>query len=1283
MPDPFVHLRTVSSFSLRHGVSTPEDLVGRVADLGQSAIALTDRDGLYGAVKFAQACRDAGIAPILGADLALVHDSAAEGTAQPTRRSPARGGQGVWDPGSRLVVLARGGRGWAALCRLVSAAHLRGERSKPAVTREIVAEYAQQGDLIVMLGADSEVGRALERRRADVAAAELRWWLGAVGVGSLRIDAASHQSRSSATVPGFAGGSERRTVLRSSAAAARLLGLAADVGVGAVLTNAVRYAEASAAPVADVLDAIRRLVPLDLRHLDRANAQGYLKSWSELRPVAQEVLALAGRQCRGDLSSLLAGTAGLAEECALDPQGDVGLGDIHVPELSVLDGGGGLSGTRDATSILAGYAGRRRSHAQVDAEAREALGRLRARCEGALDGYVTRSGATGAAASDRLAAELATIGELGFAGYFLTVTEVVDLIRDMGVRVAARGSGAGSLVNNLLGISGVDPLRHDLLMERFLSPLRRSLPDIDVDVESARRSEVYERILDRFGGDRCACVSMRDTYRVRHAIRDVGAALGMPPGEVDAFAKAFPHIRAKEVRSALMDLPELRASGLGVMAARGELDVFLDLVESLDGLPRHIAVHPCGVLLSDATMLDRTPVEASWMGFPMSQFDKDEVEALGFLKLDVLGIRMQSAMQHAVAEIGRVDGLAVDLDEVPLDDQPTYDMIRTTRTLGCFQIESPGQRELIGKLAPETFDDIIVDISLFRPGPVKSDMITPFLAARHGWREPKFIHEDLRPALAETCGVVVYHEQVLRVVAVMTGCSHAEADEVRRSMGSPEGQQQVRGWFYRLAHEAGYALSTIEEVWEVLRAFASFGFCKAHAAAFALPTYQSAWLKTHHPAAFLAGVLTHDPGMYPKRLILADARQLGIAVLPLDVNRSGADYRVEPVGRPEEPGALGSGAQRGSGAAYGIRLALSEVKGIGEEEVASIVASQPYAGLQDFWSRSGASRPTVEGLIVTGGFDSVCGLAAGAVAGQITRRDLLLQAADLDRVARLGRRSRGRRKAVAAALDTVAAARAQSRAAEGALGQPDVQLALELVDPAAEQPSGLPDMSVGDRVQAELSVLGLDVSSHLIGFYSPMLRELGAVRSTELLGCRSQQEILVAGVKVATQTPPIRTGHRVVFLTVDDGAGPIDATFFPDAQDPYAQVVFHSWLLLVRGRVRRTGPRGVSLRATGCWDLAQVQRLWSAGGAGAVHDLLEGSARPGESPAAGMGRDPGRVWLYASGFRKSPYADIKPAGADAADGRGIVREAAEAPAIAPSGGPPGKLWHSSPGSSGW
>ncbi len=282
----------------------------------------------------------------------------------------------------------------------------------------------------------------------------------------------------------------------------------------------------------------------------------------------------------------------------------------------------------------------------------------------------------------------------------------------------------------------------------------------------------------------------------------------------------------------------------------------------------------------------------------MSQFDKDDVEDLGLLKLDVLGIRMQSSMAHAVAEIRRTDGIDLDLDDesqVPRDDPATYAVISSAKTLGMFQIESPGQRELVGKSGIDTFEEIITDISLFRPGPVKSDMITPYLEGKQGWKAPTYLHDDLRPILGSTQGVVVFHEQVIEIIAQFAGIGFAEADEKRRALGDVEGMAETRLWFFPRALGRGYPLPVVERIWEVLEAFASFGFCKAHAAAFALPTFQSAWLKTHWPAHFLAGVLTHDPGMYPKRLILDDARQLGLAVLGLDVNASEKTYVVERV----------------------------------------------------------------------------------------------------------------------------------------------------------------------------------------------------------------------------------------------------------------------------------------------------------------------------------------------------------------------------------------------------
>ncbi|MDX6267210.1 MAG: error-prone polymerase, partial [Frankiales bacterium] len=837
MTDPFVHLHVASGYSLKHGASHPKQLVERAAEHGMDALALTDRDGAYGIVKFAQACESWGVRPIFGVDLAMapvapvIHGELAHFLRGPergnspsikksikTRTVPARGGAFRLEL-RRVTFLARDGKGWAQLCRLISATHLAGERGQPVSSLDLVAEHASGGGIAVLLGPQSELGRALDRRRPDEAAAHLRTWRDVLGRDAVVVEVVHHRG------PGDA------------ARAARFLGFAHEQRATAVLSNVVRYADRADAPTADVLDASRRLVALDARHVDRANAEAALLSGKEMADVAEEVARYAGLRDEG--RSLLAETRKQADRCAVDPRSDLGIGEVHFPELEV---------------------------------AGEASALLRERCEAGLN---RRQMPRDTKTLQRLDEEFAVIEGLGFPSYFLTVADVVDLIKAAGVRVAARGSGAGSLVNYLLGISDVDPIRYGLLMERFLSPLRNQLPDIDIDVESARRTELYELILARYGGERCTCVSMMDTYRARHGIRDVGAALGLPPGDVDALAKAFPHIRASQVRQAMKDLPELRSSGLNT----SRVDLVLQLVERLDGLPRHIALHPCGVLLSDRTLLDRTPVESSWLGFPMSQFDKDDVEALGLLKLDVLGIRMQSAMAHAMDEVERVEGTRPDVDSISREDLRTFHLVQSTKTLGCFQIESPGQRELIGKFAPETFEDLITDISLFRPGPVKSDMVRPFLEARNGWKEALYVHDDLREALEQTYGVVVFHEQVLMIVAKMTGCSLAEADEVRRALGNDDGQEEVRVWFRPTALGRGYSTEVVDEVWDILKAFGSFGFCKAHAAAFALPTYQSTWLKAHHPAAFLTGVLTHDPGMYPKRLILDDARQFGIAIL--------------------------------------------------------------------------------------------------------------------------------------------------------------------------------------------------------------------------------------------------------------------------------------------------------------------------------------------------------------------------------------------------------------------
>jgi error-prone DNA polymerase len=630
--------------------------------------------------------------------------------------------------------------------------------------------------------------------------------------------------------------------------------------------------------------------------------------------------------------------------------------------------------------------------------------------------------------------------------------------------------------------------------------------------------------------------------------------------EIDLIAKSMPHIRSSNIPKALANLPELKDLNLNTPI----LKMAIELAGRLDSLPRHLSMHPCAIVLSDLGLGDYAPQQMNASGYPMVQFDKDDVEAIGLLKLDVLGVRMQSAISYTLSEIERIEGAPIDIDAIALDDHATFDLIKSTRTLGIFQIESPGQRELVGKFAPETFNDLIIDISLFRPGPVKSDMITPFLATRHGLRVRPIIHYDLEDILSETEGVVVFHEQVIRIIAIMTGISLAEADEKRRQLGDIANQQMVCDWFYPAALARGYTSAVVTEVWEILRAFASFGFCKAHAAAFALPTYQSSWLKTHHTAAFIAGVLTHDPGMYPKRVILDEARQWGIQIAPVDVNLSDATYRVEKSSQVTRapylaPNVLSSGVELKLPDARGfaIRIALSDIDGIDSKEVKSIISGRPYLDLADFVYRSGASRPTTESLLMVGAFDDLHKLSTS----NINRRDLLLHLQDLYRLAD-----------------------SKSTTSQS-------QMTFEL-QPSRLEPSGLPDITASEQVKNEIDILGMDVSSHLLEFYGEFLNSIGAVRSSDLIKHRSGTSVLVAGVKIALQTPPVRSGRRVMFLTIDDGHGCNDITFFEDKQADFASVLRNSWLFLVRGEIRRTGPRGVSLLGTGAWELATSYEKW-------------------------------------------------------------------------------------------
>ena len=496
-------------------------------------------------------------------------------------------------------------------------------------------------------------------------------------------------------------------------------------------------------------------------------------------------------------------------------------------------------------------------------------------------------------------------------------------------------------------------------------------------------------------------------------------------------------------------------------------------------------------MLSSHDLVTRVPLERSANGHRMIQADKDDVELLGYLKLDVLGVRMLSSMRHAVDEIARTTGEKVDLDRSRSDDPATFELIRRSDTLGCFQIESPGQRELLQKLQPTRWEDLIVDISLFRPGPVKSDMIAPYLRRRAGMEPPTYVHPGLRAPLQETYGVIVFHEQVIRTLAAMAGYSETTADHIRRHLDDEEMLPGFREDFLRRTAARGVEPAAAERTWDAVIQFASFGFCKAHAAAFAVPTYQSSWLKAHYPAHLMAGLLTYDPGMYPRRLIVEDARQHGIPILPLDVNASEPEYTVEPAPPPAGDGA------------FGIRLGLQDVAGSPTPRSARS-CRRARTGRSPTWATSCAGRWSAAGR-----------------RGPRARRCLRPPAGREPPHASVpghddGGRARGR----------PAHARrrrgAPAHAAEGLLRRRGRE-------GRARGPGRRRHPAHRDLLRAPAARPGRHA------------REGPA-------GLRGGRHVMVAGVKVASQTPAIRSGQRIIFLTLDDATGPVEITVFEGAQ---------------------------------------------------------------------------------------------------------------------------------------
>lgn len=850
-----------------------------------------------------------------------------------------------------------------------------------------------------------------------------------------------------------------------------LANFASELGIPAVATNNVHYATMREYKIKELLNAIGLNTPVSMLPGYRTVEQ-YLKSPSQMNELFKDFPEAIGR------------TAEIASRCNLELE----LGIPRFPSFPIPEGETSYSYLHKLA-----YSGASRKYAQLTSKT-----------------------------VDRLEKELETINQLGFCSYFLVVWDIVEWAKGRGIRCQARGSAVDSLVVYTLDISNVDPLHHNLLFERFMHPLRHEPPDIDLDIDRRRRDEVRDYIYQKYGAENVSCVGTISTYMARGAIRDTGKALQVPKEIIEEACKGIHYLSPSSLLDNMEVLPELRRNAT---LRKPELKNFLKLCAAIDGFPKHLSVHLGGLLIGDGRLSELVPLERSSGGDIISQYDKDDIERLGIVKMDILALPTMTVIEDAVRSIKKNHGIDVDIDAIPKDDPGAFAMLRESRTIGLFQLESPAQREMAGRLLPQCFEDIIVSISLVRPGPLKSNMDKVYLARRHGLEPVTHLHLKLKDALEETLGVILYQEQVLRVARDLAGMGYAEADGFRRAMThdrTTEEMEKMRDSFITCTCRDGVSRDTAEKVFEQLAAFAAYGFCKAHAVAYATLSYQTLWLKCHYPAEFFAALLSNQPmGYYPPNVLIADARRFGIKVLPLDINESLDCYTAE------------DGA---------VRIGFCQLKGMTYEATRSILNKRcegRFSSLRDLILRTSISQPVMENLIRVGTCDSFG-----------SRESLLLELPGLLRL----RRKAGTGKRPLFDYE-------QPRSYINNDGRYD---------------------SPKDKMLVERELLYLDLSAHPLDFCD---LDDGFTRMKDLPAIATGKTVKIAGSVIRYQTPPTRNGKRVVYVIMEDGTGVADVTVFSNVQERCGHVLFQEGWLVVKGKIQRRGPKALSVIAQ---DLAPL-----------------------------------------------------------------------------------------------
>jgi DNA polymerase III subunit alpha len=1056
----FVHLRLHTEYSLVDGIVRVPELMAAVSSAAMPAVALTDQSNLFAMVKFYKEALAAGVKPLIGVD-AWIRE------------------MGERAPPSRVVFLCQNLAGYRHLTQLVTRSFLEGQqRGAPMLERSWLQRDVLQGLIVLSGGAEGDIGQAIARGRDDEAARCLTRWQELCG------------DRFYLEV-------QRTGRAGEEAHAEAVIELSLERGVAALATNDVRFLTRAEFEAHEARVCIHDGALLaDPSRVRRYSEEQYLKSPAEMAELFK------------DVPELLDNTVEVAKRCSLE----IRLGASMLPAYPVPQG----SNTEDFL----------RQEAARGLEARLTASRsAAAEAPDAPDAAaIARSGYEA-----RLDLELGVICSMGFAGYFLIVADFIRWARGNGVPVGpGRGSGAGSLVAYVLGITDLDPIEHDLLFERFLNPERVSMPDFDVDFCMEGRDRVIEYVANKYGRERVSQIITYGTLAAKAVVRDVGRVLGHNYGYVDKIAKLIPFEIGITLDKALEQEEELRR----LYEGDSEVRELIDLARTLEGLARNAGTHAGGVVIAPSVLTDFTPLyceEGSTT--PVTQFDKDDVEAAGLVKFDFLGLRTLTIIDWAVRDINakrlREGEAPLVMSALPMDDSATYQLLKSSKTTAVFQLESRGIKDLIRRLQPDRFGDIVALVALFRPGPLQSGMVDDFIARKHdtSGATVDYLHPDLKPVLEATYGVILYQEQVMQIAQILAGYTLGGADLLRRAMGKKKAEEMAkqRSVFVSGAVARGVREAQATHIFDLMEKFAGYGFNKSHSAAYALLSYQTAWLKAHYPAAFMAAVLSSDMDKTDKVVTLIDeCASMGLAVQPPDVNESVYAFHV-------------SGAMS-------IRFGLGAIKGVGASAVEAIIeertANGPYRSLPDLCRRidlQRVNRRVFDALIRSGSLDRI-----GPNRATLT--------AELDRAMHLGEQN----------------SRAMS------VGQVD------LFGLSAAPDSVVTDWSEAQRLAGERETLGLFLSGHPITPYEPDLKHLGCARLADVVsgpkpaaaadGARTWsagKAATVAGLVLEIRRRPNR-----VTLILDDRSARLEVSLYEEIFQQHRDIIVKDAILIVDGTLR-------------------------------------------------------------------------------------------------------------------